>query len=188
MTDPHDITSLLERWKAGEEGVSEEVFGLLYPELRAIAGGLMKGERPDHTLQPTALANEAYLRMARVSGLEAYDRAHFLALVARVARRVLVEHSREHARRKRGGDFDRAEFTDPEDLGDSLSPEQLVDLDNALRELGEINPEAVRLVELRYFGGLTLQETAEAMVVSKSSVQRTWRFAQAWLFKKLRRT
>jgi len=155
-----------------------------YEELHTLAEGYMRQERPDHTLRPTALINEAYMRLAGRESARWKDRSQFLAVAAQAMRRVLVDHAKYHQRKKRTGDRKRMPLHDTMLLCEERNIDVLA-LDEALSDLQTINPEHARLVELRFFAGLTIEETAKTLGVSTSSVERTWRCARAWLFRRL---
>jgi RNA polymerase sigma factor (TIGR02999 family) len=175
-----DLHRAMEAVEEGRHGASERLTALLYEELRSLARREMAGERPDHTLQPTALAHEAYLRLApdRNGGFE--SRGQFLAAAAVAIRRVLVEHARSRARLKRGGDRARVELSCVDPAG-PVPDDALLELDEALVLLAEEFPVHARTVELRFFSGLTIEEIAAHRGVSVSTIQREWRFARAWL-------
>jgi RNA polymerase sigma factor (TIGR02999 family) len=167
---------LLRAWAQGDEGAGDRLFPILYSELRRQAGRYMRRERRSHTLQPSGLVNEAYLRLAASPDLDWHDRAHFFAIAARVMRRVLVDHARRRRAAKREGchvTFDDADAP--------ASPPDLLDLESALKELMVLDPQQARVVELRFFGGLDVQETADVMRVSARTVKREWQTARAWL-------
>ena len=180
-----DITRLLARWADGDAEAFEALMPVVYAELRKLAHHYLRQERPDHTLQPTALVHEAYLRLAGIRDMELRNRAHFYGAAARIMRRVLVDHSRQRHALKRGGPapavvpFDEAIETPIDGTAD------LVALDEALGALEAIAPERARVVELRYFGGLSVDETADYLGVAPATVKRHWAFARAWLFKRL---
>ena len=182
--DDKDVTALLRRWRTGDKDAGEAVLALLYGELRGIAAQQFRRERPGHTLQPTALANEAYMRIVRGTPMEASDRTHFLALAARVVRQVLVDHGRGKGRRKRGGEMLRVTLSEIHSEEPDLATDVL-DLDTALIRLGEANEDAARVVELKFFGGLTTEEIASEMGSSIATVVRKWKFARAWLYSEL---
>lgn len=178
-----DVTRLLQEMSDGNRAVVDELMPLVYAELRRLAGSFLRGERVGHTLQPTALVNEAYLRLIDQRRVRWRNRAHFFGIAARLMRRILVDHARRRQAAKRGGDaivltLDEALIADETDV-------DLVALDDALRGLGEMDPDLVRLVEMRFFGGLTIEETAEAMGVSPATVKREWSTARAWLHREL---
>ncbi len=177
------VTGLLRRWRAGDGAALEEVTRLVYQELRRLAAGYMRRERADHTLQPTALVAEAYLRLCGGGAAAVDNRAHFLAIAARTMRRVLVDHARKHAAEKRG-DAAVAVTLDEELLGKLVPagrPEPLLALDEALAELGQVDERKARIVELVYFGGLGQAEVAGLLGVHAKTVARDLRLARAWL-------
>ncbi len=179
------ITRILRRWGAGDQQAMEDVLPLLYSELRDIAAHYARGERSGHTLQATAIVHEAYVRLIESPGIEWQNRNHFLGTAARVMRRVLVDHARERNRLKRGGGQRPVTLADAAELGRGQSPD-LVALDDALRTLEEVDRRLVEVVELRYFGGLSIAETAAYLDVSMTTVTRRWRRARAWLYEELR--
>jgi RNA polymerase sigma factor (TIGR02999 family) len=184
-TESHrEITRLLADWAEGDREALERLTPLVHAELRRIARRQMGGERQGHTLQATALVNEAYLRLAGQGGFEWRDRAHFYAVCAQVMRHVLIDHARAHARDKRGGGALRVELNEAALMGGEGASE-LVALDEALRELEEVDPQKGRVVELRYFAGLSIEETAEVLNISPTTVRREWRRAKAWLYRAL---
>jgi RNA polymerase sigma factor (TIGR02999 family) len=179
---PQDITRLLADWNAGDAEALERLAPLVYAELRRIARRQMGGEREGHTLQATALVNEAYLRLAGGEGLAVQDRAHFYAVCAQVMRHVLVDHARAHARDKRGGGAVHVPLDEAANAAGAGSKEMLA-LDEALRGLEEVDPQKARVVALRYFAGLGIEETAEVLGISPTTVRREWRRAKAWLYR-----
>jgi RNA polymerase sigma factor (TIGR02999 family) len=159
---------------------TEKLFSLVYDELRAIAGKLMRRERPEHTLQPTALVHEAYLRLVDETRIQWQDRAHFFGIAARAMRQILVEHARSRSAAKRGGGWKR--ITLDTDLPGGRDPHlEVLDLDQALGRLSALDERVARVVELRVFAGMTMQEIAHILVVSKRTVDNDWAFASAWL-------
>ena len=181
---PHRVTQLLQEWSHGDDAALAELTPLVYEELRRLAHHYMEGERPDHTLQTTALVNEAYLRLADQINPNWRSRAHFFAVAARGMRRILVNYARSNRAQKRGGGAARIEL----DEAAILSPEQskeIVDLHEALERLGTLDSRKAQVVELKYFGGLNHDETAEVMKISAVTVRRDWVFAKAWLHKEL---
>ena len=178
--DLHDVTSLLKEWGAGQDGALEKLVPLVYRELRSLAASQLQGERPAHTLQPTALVNEVFLRLLDGRKVAWQNRAHFFALAARMMRRILVDHARARLAEKRGGGavplLLEASF-DPAPMSDRA----LLALDDALAALKRMDSRQCRIVELRYFAGLTLEETAELLGVSVATVKREWTMARAWL-------
>ncbi len=177
-------TRMLRRYRDGEAGAGDELLPVVYEELRAMAQRYMRRQPADHTLAPTALVHEAYLRLIRQDRVQPDDRTHFIALSARAMRSVLVDHARARATTKRGGDRKGVPLDDAV-ASFEMNSADLLALDEALRELTELDAQQGRTVELRFFGGLTNEETAAAMGVSISTVERNWRFARAWLFRAL---
>ncbi|HZN08043.1 MAG TPA: sigma-70 family RNA polymerase sigma factor [Pyrinomonadaceae bacterium] len=179
---PQEVTQLLADWGRGDKSAFDKLFPLVHEELRRIAQRQMNHERPGHTLQATALVNEAYLKLAGNEGFEWRDRAHFYAVCAQVMRHVLIDHARAHARDKRGGGALQVSLNDAIALGEQRA-EELVALDEALRSLEGLDPQKGRIVELRYFGGLSIEETAEVLDISPRTVRREWRRSKAWLYR-----
>lgn len=179
-TAPDEITRLLHDWSNGNEAALSKLLELVYPELRKIAASRLRGERLDHTLQPTSLVHEVYMRLANDSEREWADRTHFYAVAARVVRAVLVDHARARRRIKRGSGAIGVEL---QDFHASVSAPgvDLLDLDNALKELEAIDAERARIVELRHFAGLSIEETAQALGISPSTVKRGWLAAKTWI-------
>ena len=181
--DP-DVTTLLRRASAGEPGAWDDAFRILYDELREVAGRHLGREQAGHTLQPTALVNEAYIRLVRNPPSQASDRHHFVALAARAMRQVLVDHARAHSAAKRGGGA-RA-LTLQESLRmDTASPDEVLALDLALDRLNDVDPRLRQVVELRYFGGMKNPEVAQLLDVSERTVRTYWTRARAWLHREL---
>jgi len=178
-------TELLRAWSQGDESAREKLIPLLYDELYRLARRYMRQERLNHTLQPTALVNEAYLRLIDVNRIEWRNRTHFLALAAQTMRRILVESARNRHRQKRGGGAVRESI---EDIGDLPKPEErdVIALSDALSGLAAFDARMSQVVELRYFGGLTVEETADVLNVSPETVMRDWKTARAWLLRELR--
>jgi len=176
---PHEVTLILERLNGGDPSAFEQLFPLVYRELRLMARGQLRRERPGHTLQPTDLVHEAFLRLVG-QDVEWQNRAHFLGISARVMRRVLVDHARAKHADKRGGGALRLPLDDALDLSDEKAA-RLVALDEALRELEEFDPSGVRLVELHIFSGLSMKETAEALGLTERTAYRRWRALRAKL-------
>ena len=178
----HEVSRILERLERGDAGASEELLPLVYEELRSLARDKLAHERPSHTLQATALVHEAWLRLVGPDGEDRdWDtRGHFFAAAAESMRRILVESARRRGRLKRGGDRER-EAVDLLEIAAPQPREDLLDLDVALNKLAGVDPQAVALVQLRYFAGLTLPEAAQAMSISPRSADRLWAYAKAWL-------
>jgi len=183
MTDGM-ITKLLQTWSAGDPEAAERVLPLVYEELRHIACRQLRQERGGHTLQATAVVHEAYLRLQGQAGFEWPSRAHFFAFAAHLIRRILVDHARHRNRAKRGGGLERVTLAEAADLALERAPD-LVALDEALTSLESLDPRKAAVVELRFFAGLTLDETAEHLGVSPETVGREWRRARAWLYDQL---
>jgi RNA polymerase sigma factor (TIGR02999 family) len=186
MTSPSPaaVTELLRAWSDGDDGALEQLVPLVEAELRRLARGYMARERPDHTLQTTALVNEAFVRLTDARQVRWQDRAHFLGISARLMRRVLVDYARRRGFQKRGGGAQRVTLRD--DL--VRTPDQACDvvaLDRALEALAKVDLRKSRIVELRFFGGLSVDETAEVLVVSPDTVKRDWRLAKLWLLREL---
>jgi len=178
------VTELLRAWSAGDRAAGASAVELLYGELRRIAVACFRSERRDHTLQATAVLHEAYLRLERDAGVEWRDRNHFLSVAARLMRRVLVDHSREWGAAKRGGGRVRVAL-EAERLALPARPPDLIELDQALADLERVDARMAALVELRFFGGLTLEEAAGVLEVSPATTVREWRRARTWLFCRL---
>ncbi len=182
-----DVTVLLAELTKGNKEAASKLVPLVYDELRRLAGGYMRRERADHTLQATALVHEAYLKLVEQRSVDWQSRAHFFGIAAQVMRRILVDHARGHLREKRGG----GQREVPLDEALVFAPEQseeLIKLDAALERLTEIDPRQGRIVELRFFGGLTVEQTAELLGISPKTVKRDWSMAKAWLHGEVRQT
>jgi RNA polymerase sigma factor (TIGR02999 family) len=190
-TKSAEITTLLKAWSNGDRSALDRLTPLLYDELRRLAHRYMRHERAGNTLQTTALVNEAYLRLVDVKGVDWRDRIHFLAVAARIMRRVLVDAARRRASAKRGGGMARVDHSTPVDL-DQLAATgfqraiELCALDDALETLAHMDARRAQVIELRFFGGLTVEETAEVLKISPQSVMRDWKLARAWLARELR--
>jgi RNA polymerase sigma factor (TIGR02999 family) len=179
------VTRLLKQVSGGDAQAAEALLPLVYEQLRALAKSRMRQERPDHTLQATALVHEAYIRLVDSTGVRDWDgRWHFFAAAAEAMRRILVENARKRARLKRGGGLQRVEFV-PEQLTLHESPEDLIALDEALAKLAVKHPEKVELVKLRYFAGLTIEEASETLGIGTTTAERYWVYARAWLYREL---
>jgi RNA polymerase sigma factor (TIGR02999 family) len=183
---PHDpsspVTELLVRWRSGDQHALDALVPLVYDELRRLAHHYLRQERSDHTLQSTALVHEAYLRLAGQHPPEWQNRAHFFGIAARIMRQILVEHARSRAAAKRGGPACRLTL----DAAVALPTQpdvDVVELDRALNDLAEFDPQQSRIVELRFFGGLTIEDTSEVLGISPATVKRDWVTARAWLFR-----
>jgi RNA polymerase sigma factor (TIGR02999 family) len=181
---PHRVTQLLADWSRGNDAALAELTPLIYEELQRLAHHFMEGQRPDHTLQTTALVNEAYLRLADQTNPNWQSRAHFFAVAARAMRQILVSYARSNRAQKRGGGAARIEL----DEAAILSPEQskeIVDLHEALERLGTLDSRKGQVVELKYFGGLNYDEIADVLKISRMTVRRDWEFAKLWLYTEL---
>ena len=182
--DPQDVTHLLADWSHGDRAALEKLTPLVYEELRRLAHHFMGGQPPDHTLQTTALVNEAYLRLADQRRPNFTNRSHFLAVAAKAMRQILVNYAKASRRQKRGAGASKVEL----DEAALISPEQpraILNLDDALERLATLDPRAAQGVELRYFGGLKQEEIAEVLKISTATVKRDWVFARAWLYREL---
>ena len=183
MTDSHDVTKLLRKVSDGDETAPEKLLPLVYDELRKLAHGYMENERADHTLQATALVHEAYIRLVDWENVSWENRAHFFAVAARVMRKILVDYARQKKAQKRGGQKlaldDAVSFASEREF-------DLIALDDALESLAKLDARQAQIVELRFFGGLTIEETAEVLNISPATVKREWAMAKAWLFERMR--
>jgi len=191
-TNSGEVTGLLKAWSQGDASALDRLTPLLYEELRRLARAYMRQERAGHTLQTTALVNEAYLRLVDVKAVAWQDRAHFLAVAARAMRRVLVDAARTRASLKRGGDKERVEHSTDIDFdqfpaAQTTRADEVCRLDDALNALMRLDVRRAHVIELRFFGGLTVEETADVLEVSPQTVMRDWRIARAWLVRELRR-
>ena len=186
-TDSPNITEMLRDWGDGRTEALDELLPLVYNELRRLAASYLRKERPNHTLQTTALVHEAYLKLIDQRNVEWKNRGHFFAIAAQAMRRILVDHAKARHREKRGG------YAEDESLEDVLvaaaqeSNIDLVALDEALSKLARVDPQQVKIVELRYFTGLSLDETADVLGISRATVARDWQVAKAWLHREMTR-
>ena len=185
VESPRDITRLLEAWSNGNEEALNHLMPVVYAELRRIARRHLGAHGPQHTLESAALVNEAYLKLLRGRGIHCDNRLQFFALCAQIIRRILVDHMRNGKYAKRGGDAVRIPL-DEEVVGSSERGVELLELDDALASLAKMDPRKSRLVELRYFGGLTIEESAEVLGIARETAKRDWKIAKAWLFAELR--
>jgi RNA polymerase sigma factor (TIGR02999 family) len=179
-----DVTRLLARWKDGDEEALRQLVPIVHDELRRLARRQMARERPDHSLQPTALVNEAYLRLVNLKQMQWQNRAHFLAMAARLMRRILVDVARSRGYQKRGGGAKPVTFTQSLEVAEG-QPTDVVALNDALDELARVDERKSQVVEMRFFGGLSIEETAEVLNVSRETVKRDWQFAKMWLLRHL---
>ena len=174
-----DVTMLLNAWGDGKEDALDELMPRVYQELRKLARSYLRSERPEHTLQPTALVNEAYLRLVDQKNVRWQNRRHFFGIAAQLMRRILVDHARKRHSEKRGGGEALIPFEDAK--GVPAKAADLVALDDALNAFAEVDPRSAKIVELRQFGGLSIEETAEILDISPATVKRDWTAAKAWL-------
>jgi RNA polymerase sigma factor (TIGR02999 family) len=186
MTEPlmHDVTQLLINWSNGDKAALDKLMPLIQEELRRLAHHYMSRERPGHTLQTTALVNEAYLRLVNRKDVHWQNRTHFFAIAATLMRSILVDHARSHAYAKRGGSAHKTELDEAMVVSKERAAE-VVALDDALKELATFDLKQSRIVELRFFGGLTIEETAEVLHLSPATIKREWSTAKAWLYHEL---
>jgi len=185
--ETESVTRLLIEWSRGNDGALDKITPLVYAELRRLAANYMKRERRDHTLQPTALVNEAYIRMVDQQRVSWQNRAHFVGVAAKAMRHILIDHARKARAAKRGVAAQRVTFDENRDTPDGPDVD-LIALDEALVRLTEMDPRQGRVVELRVFGGLSVEETAEVLKISTPTVKRDWSSARAWLYQQLRRS
>ena len=182
-TSAGDISGILRAWSDGDQSALDRLTPIVYDELHRLARRYMKHERPGHSLQTSALVNEAYLRLVDYERMEWQNRAHFFAVSAQLMRRILVDHARRH-NLKRGGGVEHVALEEAAVVGGGQGPD-LVALDDAMNALAQIDPRKVQVVEMRFFGGLSVEETAEVLKVSTITVKRDWRLARAWLYREL---
>src|SRR3989440_6576254 len=186
-TSPQEVTRLLLDWSKGNQAALDKLMPLVDRELHRLAHHYMRNEKPGHTLQTTALVNEAYLRLVNQKHVHWKNRAHFFALSAQLMRRILVDHARKRNYAKRGGDAQQISFDEAMVVSRERGAD-LIALDDALDRLAAIDPRKSKVVELRFFGGLSVDETAEALQISAVTVMREWRMAKAWLYSSLNET
>jgi RNA polymerase sigma factor (TIGR02999 family) len=185
MQPVHNITQLLVKWSEGDKSALDELMPLVYETLRKLASGYLRRERQNHSLQPTALVHEAYLRLVDQRTASWQSRAQFFALAAKLMRNILVDYARERLAAKRGGKQYWLSLNKADLIGNKPDVE-IMALNDALNELAAIKPEHARVIELRYFGGLTIEETAEVLGKSHATVEREWAFARAWLRREIK--
>lgn len=187
VTAPQDLTQLLINWRNGDKAALDQMTPALYEELRRLARFFLASERPDHTLQPTALVHEAYIRLIRQHAVDWRNRAHFLGVAATMMRRILINHAQARYAAKRQGQAHAVALDDA--LGVFTSSNiDVLELNQVLEQLTELDPQQGRVVELRYFGGLTIEETAEVLGISPATVKREWSIARLWLLHKIEGT
>jgi len=184
LTPTHEVTQLLKAWTAGDVQALEKLTPLVYKQLHHVAQRYMAGERTDHTLQTTALVNEVYLRLVDCGQVNWRDRVHFLAVSARLMRRILIDFARARGYQKRGGGLAPMSLEEAPSVCKEPD-ENLLALDDALNRLAQLDAQQSRIVELRFFGGLTVQETAQALGISPAKVNRGWASARAWLYREM---
>src|SRR5215510_5179086 len=182
----HEVTELLQKWRSGDRKALDKLTPLVYDELHRLAHRYLRGERPGHTLQTTALVNEAYVQLVG-QDVEWENRAHFFAVSAQVMRHILVDYARQRSSSKRGGELQRVDLNSEAIVSRERALE-LIALDEALKALNELYPRRSQVVELRYFGGLNNAEAAAVMNVSAATIERDWRFARAWLYRELQQS
>lgn len=176
-----NITELLIQFSEGKENAVDDIFPLIYAELKKLAGNYLRNERENHTLQPTALVHEAYLKLIDHTRMNWQNRAHFIGMAATLMRQILIDHARRHRAGKRGGENENLSLEESIAIITDEKTLDLIALDDALKDLAKFDEFKSRLVELRYFGGLSVEETAEVLQVSEITVKRHWRLAKAWL-------
>lgn len=186
MNQSPDITQILQEWSDGKREALDDLIPLVYDELRRQASRYLRKERQDHTLQTTALINEAYVKLIDQRNVNWQNRAHFFAIAAQAMRRILVDYARAKHREKRGGDAEKVSLEEATMIAVEEKSVDLIALDEALTKLAKIDEQKSRIVELRYFSGLSVEETAEVMNVSHKTVERHWTMAKAWLHRELK--
>jgi RNA polymerase sigma factor (TIGR02999 family) len=188
MSSPRDVTQRLLDWNKGDRSALDELLPLVYEELRRVANHHLRRERPGHTLQPTALVHEAYMRLINQAEVNWQNRAHFFGVAANLMRQILIQHARAAHAAKRGGDARKLYLDDVPGISDGLAKKNdldLIALDDALNHLAAVAPQQSLVVELRYFGGLSIEETAEVLGISPATVKREWTMAKAWLHREI---
>ncbi len=181
---PQDVTRILVNWRNGDSAALDQLLPLVYDELRHLADRYLRREQPGHTLQATALVHEAFLRLVDQQDVTWQNRAHFFGAAANLMRQILIQHARAKHADKRGGDQHKLYLDEAGDLAQEKNPD-LIALDDALNELAAVAPQQSRVVELRYFGGLSIEETAEVLGISPATVKREWTMAKAWLHREI---
>ena len=185
MSESQEVTLLLTALTRGDDGAASKLIPVVYAELRRLAGSYMRRERVDHTLQATALVHEAYLKLIEQRSANWQSRAHFFGVAAQLMRRILIDHARGHTRQKRGGEQKKVSL-DEAFVFSEKQADELLAVDDSLNRLAEIDPRQARVVELRFFGGLSVEEAAEVLGVSPKTVKRDWSVAKAWLYADLK--
>lgn len=182
----HDITLLLREWRNGDQQALEKLTTLLYDELRRLAARYLRRERPDHTLQATALVNEAYMQLIGQQQMDWQNRAHFIGVAAHLMRHILVDHARAHATAKRGRGEQALPLDEAIGIAGKIAPD-VIALDDALKDLARMDERKSRIIELRYFGGLSMEEAAEVTGLSVATIRREMRMAEAWLGRQIQK-
>ena len=185
MSESQEVTLLLTALTRGDDGAASKLIPVVYAELRRLAGSYMRRERVDHTLQATALVHEAYLKLIEQRSANWQSRAHFFGVAAQLMRRILIDHARGHTRQKRGGEQKKVSL-DEAFVFSEKQADELLAVDDSLNRLAEIDPRQARVVELRFFGGLSVEEAAEVLGVSPKTIKRDWSVAKAWLYADLK--
>lgn len=185
MSESQEVTLLLSALTRGDDGAGSKLIPVVYDELRRLAGSYMRRERADHTLQATALVHEAYLKLVEQRSVNWQSRAHFFGVAAQLMRRILIDHARGHLRQKRGGEQKKVSL-DEAFVFSEQQADELLAVDDSLNRLAKIDPRQARVVELRFFGGLSVEEAAEVLGVSPKTVKRDWSVAKAWLYADLK--
>jgi RNA polymerase sigma-70 factor (ECF subfamily) len=185
-SESHEITERLIAWNNGEDAARDDVINAVYKELRRMADRYLRQENPGHSLQPTALVHEAYLRLLDQTQVTWQNRAHFFGVAAQMMRRILVDHARTKHRDKRGGSVPTLSLEEALNVGRD-KPADLLELDEALKRLADIDPRKSQVIELRFFGGLSVEESAEVLEVSPQTILRDWKLGKAWLYRELRK-
>jgi len=185
MSENPDVTLLLSALTRGDEGAASKLIPVVYDELRRLAGSYMRRERVDHTLQATALVHEAYLKLVEQRSVDWQSRAHFFGVAAQLMRRILIDHARGHSRQKRGGDEQKVSL-DEALIFSKQQADELLAVDDSLNQLAKIDPRQAKVVEMRFFGGLSIEEAAEVLGISPKTVKRDWSVAKAWLYADLK--
>ena len=184
---PEAVTQLLVEWQNGSQKALDRLMPLVYTELRTIARRYLSHESPSHTLQSTALVHEAYLRLVGQRSVNWQNRSHFFGIAAQMMRRILVDHARHQHRAKRGGDVPKLSLDEAMTVAEPQADVDLLALDDALTSLSAIDPRGARIVELRFFSGLTIEETADVLAVSSGTIKREWSTARAWLYREMQK-
>jgi len=187
MSSSHSFTELLLKWRSGDQEVLETLVTMVYGELQQIAHRYLRGERADHTLQSTALVHEAYLRLVDQKSVQLQDRAHFFAVAARLMREILVDHARSRRAKKRGNQY-KISLEEAPEVAYKREDLDLLRLDECLHALARVDAQQARIVELRFFAGLSIEETSQVLQISPATVKRYWASARGWLYREMNRT